>query len=62
MLYLNDGDWVEHCTALVEHLDGTLELLHWSERRAALMRAAAGESRPQPAPIPAWAQILSARG
>jgi UDP-2,3-diacylglucosamine pyrophosphatase LpxH len=62
VLYLNDGDWVEHCTALVEHFDGTLELLHWSERRAALMRAAAGESRPRPAPIPAWAQVLSARG
>ena len=36
MLYLNDGDWVEHCTALVEHHDGTLELLHWSDRRSSL--------------------------
>lgn len=27
ILYLNDGDWVETCSALVEHLDGTLELL-----------------------------------
>ncbi|WP_313912551.1 UDP-2,3-diacylglucosamine diphosphatase [Tahibacter sp.] len=61
VLYLNDGDWVEHCTALVEHLDGTLELLHWSERRTALMRAGAGESRPQATPIPAWAQVLNAR-
>jgi UDP-2,3-diacylglucosamine pyrophosphatase LpxH len=25
--YCNTGDWVESCTALVEHLDGTLELL-----------------------------------
>lgn len=31
-LYCNDGDWVEHCTALVENADGTLELLHWSEQ------------------------------
>lgn len=61
VLYLNDGDWVEHCTALVEHADGTLELLHWSERRAALMRAAAGERAPQPQPVPAWAQVLNAR-
>lgn len=30
-LYCNDGDWVEHCTALVECADGRLELLHWSE-------------------------------
>jgi UDP-2,3-diacylglucosamine pyrophosphatase LpxH len=28
-LYCNDGDWVESRTALVEHLDGRLELLHW---------------------------------
>jgi UDP-2,3-diacylglucosamine pyrophosphatase LpxH len=61
VLYLNDGDWVEHCTALVEHTDGTLELLHWSERRAALMRATAGERTPQPQPVPAWAQVLNAR-
>ena len=27
ILYCNTGDWVESCTALVEHLDGTLELL-----------------------------------
>jgi hypothetical protein len=25
--YYNCGDWVEHCSALVEHLDGTMELL-----------------------------------
>ncbi len=28
-LYCNDGDWVESRTALVEHFDGRLELLHW---------------------------------
>ena len=27
VLYLNDGDWVESCTALVEHADGRLELV-----------------------------------
>jgi UDP-2,3-diacylglucosamine pyrophosphatase LpxH len=25
--YMNDGDWVESCTALVEHHDGTWEIL-----------------------------------
>ncbi len=30
VLYLNDGDWVESCTALVEHMDGRLELLDWA--------------------------------
>ncbi|UZD65920.1 UDP-2,3-diacylglucosamine diphosphatase [Marinobacter sp. AN1] len=33
-LYCNDGDWVEHCTALVEQADGQLQLLHWSEQPA----------------------------
>jgi UDP-2,3-diacylglucosamine pyrophosphatase LpxH len=27
--YYNTGDWVESRTALVEHLDGTMQLLHW---------------------------------
>ncbi|MFN0192564.1 MAG: UDP-2,3-diacylglucosamine diphosphatase [Aestuariivirga sp.] len=27
--YLNDGDWVESCTALVEHFDGTFEIVEW---------------------------------
>lgn len=32
--YYNDGDWVEGCTALVEHYDGTMEILHWAEEMA----------------------------
>jgi UDP-2,3-diacylglucosamine pyrophosphatase LpxH len=28
--YLNDGDWVESCTALVEHADGTFEIISWN--------------------------------
>ena len=31
ILYLNDGDWVESRSALVEHDDGRLELLDWQE-------------------------------
>lgn len=27
MLYVNTGDWVENCTAVVEHHDGRLEIL-----------------------------------
>ncbi len=33
--YMNDGDWVESCTALVEHMDGTWEILHWSDNKIA---------------------------
>jgi UDP-2,3-diacylglucosamine pyrophosphatase LpxH len=32
VMYLNDGDWVESCTALVEHHDGRLELIDWVAR------------------------------
>jgi UDP-2,3-diacylglucosamine pyrophosphatase LpxH len=32
--YCNDGDWVESCTALVEHWDGRLEIIDWIELRA----------------------------
>src|SRR3546814_10835057 len=28
--YYNDGDWVEGCTALVEHFDGRMEVVHWA--------------------------------
>ncbi len=33
--YYNDGDWVEGCTALVEHFDGRMEILHWAEEMKA---------------------------
>jgi UDP-2,3-diacylglucosamine pyrophosphatase LpxH len=31
IMYMNDGDWVESCTALVEHHDGRMELIDWAE-------------------------------
>ena len=31
VLYANCGDWVESCTALVEHHDGRLELMRWTD-------------------------------
>lgn len=30
MTYINTGDWVESCTAAVEHQDGTFEIIQWS--------------------------------
>ena len=30
ILYANDGDWVESLTALAEHADGRLEIIHWA--------------------------------
>ncbi|MFT3968657.1 MAG: UDP-2,3-diacylglucosamine diphosphatase, partial [Sphingobium sp.] len=37
--YYNDGDWVEGCTALVEHFDGRMEVLHWTDEMVARDRA-----------------------
>jgi UDP-2,3-diacylglucosamine pyrophosphatase LpxH len=34
LVYCNDGDWVESCTALVERPDGALELLTWRTQAA----------------------------
>lgn len=33
VLYCNDGDWVESCTALAEHEDGTFEIIYWAKER-----------------------------
>ena len=32
--YMNDGDWVESCTALVEHENGEMQILRWTEEIA----------------------------
>ena len=34
VLCCNDGDWVESCTALVEHQSGHLKILRWAEVRS----------------------------
>ena len=48
--YANDGDWVESCTALVEHPDGRLEVLHWAtemrQRTARAVRPTTTEPEP----------------
>jgi UDP-2,3-diacylglucosamine pyrophosphatase LpxH len=44
LLYANDGDWVENCSALVEHMDGRLETMSWLKA-------------PQPAAVPARAGV-----
>ena len=54
VLYGNDGDWVESCTALVEHLDGTLEILRWTHEQA-IVTAREPRRWPEPPPAPRWA-------
>ncbi|MEL6598366.1 MAG: UDP-2,3-diacylglucosamine diphosphatase [Pseudomonadota bacterium] len=60
--YINTGDWVESCTAVVEHQDGTLELIDWAritrersrgmdrEERRRARRLARTERVPAPQP------------
>ncbi|MFE1598703.1 UDP-2,3-diacylglucosamine diphosphatase [Methylobacterium sp. ID0610] len=47
--YLNTGDWVESCTAIVEHYDGRMEVIRFAD--AATRRAGSVEPllRPEPA-------------
>lgn len=51
--YYNDGDWVESCTALVEHADGRIEIIDWAEHK----RAEAMESATAPARINSLALV-----
>ena len=32
LFYCNCGDWVQHCSVLVEHFDGRMEILRWEPR------------------------------
>ncbi|MDO1559197.1 UDP-2,3-diacylglucosamine diphosphatase [Brevundimonas sp. 2R-24] len=54
--YINDGDWVESCTALVEHMDGRLEILDWPKIRAqTALKPLRGRAAAAPQPEPALA-------
>ncbi len=45
--YLNDGDWVESCTALAEHSDGRIEIIDWAQHsRSEAARSAEVYARP----------------
>jgi hypothetical protein len=36
--YLNCGDWVDSCTAIVEHENGAMELVHWGGESGNVVR------------------------
>lgn len=60
IVYCNDGDWVESCTALVERHDGSLAILHWADDSMFFLdendRSASGSVPvPSPAFVPAYA-------
>eukprot|EP01037_Dinobryon_pediforme_P012712 gene12712-12807_t len=39
IIYMNTGDFVESCTAIAEHEDGRMEILHWHAARASVSSA-----------------------
>lgn len=39
VLYANDGDWVENCSALAEHRDGRLEIIRWTQKRGRKLKS-----------------------
>ena len=41
--YINTGDWVESCSAVVEHADGRFEIVHWPRPQHQHAAAAAAE-------------------
>ena len=45
--YVNTGDWVESCTGVVEHYDGTLEVVRWADR----LRVRQPERAPRVEPV-----------
>ena len=51
--YVNTGDWVESCTGVVEHYDGTMEVVRWADRARAPQpqRALAADPAPVAAPV-----------
>jgi UDP-2,3-diacylglucosamine pyrophosphatase LpxH len=67
--YVNTGDFVESCSAIAEHFDGRLELLHWglleaerAEQGAAVVALPTPEPVLEPVLEPAAARKMSARG
>lgn len=43
--YINDGDWVENCTALAESHDGALNLIRWHRGGNARLESVPSEAR-----------------
>ena len=50
MTYINCGDWVDSCTAVVEHHDGRMEIVHWTEPMARVLEALPAPQG-EPAPV-----------
>ena len=48
VLYCNDGDWIESCTAMTEDENGWLEIVHWGDIRQLVKQDQNAELYPFP--------------
>jgi UDP-2,3-diacylglucosamine pyrophosphatase LpxH len=65
--YINCGDWVESCTAIVEHADGRMELVEWGAEPSRVAAVENEEETPDlSAPVPTlrgslWSSRVSSK-
>ena len=52
LLYCNDGDWIENCSALTETPDGQLQLLRWTDKPSVVVDIRTGANSPEPQFMP----------
>jgi hypothetical protein len=58
-VYVNCGDWVESCTAVIEHFDGVLEILRYTAH-GPRADSAAPIALPMPDAAPGWPEVAVA--
>jgi UDP-2,3-diacylglucosamine pyrophosphatase LpxH len=59
LVYVNCGDWVDSCTAIVEHADGRIELVNW-HAGARVQERGTRPGRPLEAPRELPLEVLAA--
>ncbi|MNL71925.1 hypothetical protein D3C87_1971550 [compost metagenome] len=59
--YVNTGDWVESCTAIVEHFDGRFELISWGHLIGASAKKVAALAPPRQAAVAIAAEMGNAK-
>lgn len=60
VVYCNTGDWVEHCTALIEHYDGRMELHYHEDLHLQQARRPEPRRRELPAvAVEAWPELVA---
>jgi UDP-2,3-diacylglucosamine pyrophosphatase LpxH len=55
--YMNCGDWVDSCSAIVEHADGRMELIDWGGRGGGPSQVERVRAREPRVAVPATAEI-----